>query len=148
MIIPLHYAPHETYIYLFTAPADFEYKLIYHHAPIPIDHLPFQTARLQCPYYYRQSPRDIHILHTMFHNLVSVDMHDALFETSHFMISAVCIPLSIPILPFFSNVNRHGCYCYHYCNFPLYNILFFAILSRQDTFTYNISGTNHSLTKG
>ena len=110
----LHYASYATYPHLLTVLPICVDETLPSHAPIPIKHLPFWTHRFWCPYYFCQSPRE----ESNFHSLLSVVIHNAVFDNSSFNLSVVHITLHILVLPFFLNTTKHGRYCRLLRNLP------------------------------
>ena len=143
LIISLCYPPYS--IYLFSL--SFLHVCVDMNFPrselIPIKHLPLQTARKWRPYSSRQYLWE----KPNFCCLVSVAIHNSLFETSSFILFAVCIPLHLLILLFLINATKHGGYCRFRRNPPWYSLLFLTLLSIQSPLTYAIYGTNHVLVR-
>ena len=138
-----HYAPCETYLSLLPVLPACTDATFPCHVPIPIKNLPFQTARFLRPYSSRRYQRE----KSNFHRLLSVSIHDAVFETSSLILYDVFIPLHLCILTFFWNATKHGRHFCHHCNLPWYSLLFLTFLWIQVPLTYAIPGTNHALVK-
>ena len=95
----LNYAKYAIYLSLLSVLTERTDSTLLHHVPIPIEHLPFQTACFQNRQSAKEKPN--------FHHLFSVLVHDAVFDTYYFIISAIYITLHLLVLIFFLNKTKH-----------------------------------------